>query len=131
MTGRKTTLITDFDNTLYDWFHMWHQSFGAMLGEIERISGIERAVLIPEIRAIHQHYGTSEYAFLIERIPSIQKKFQGKALTEIFDEAIHAYRHARNESLRLYDGVIRDQARKNSGGQRRIGCTFARQCAPP
>jgi phosphoglycolate phosphatase-like HAD superfamily hydrolase len=84
---------------------MWHQSFGAMLNEIERISGIERALLIPEIRAIHQQYGTSEYAFLIERIPSIQKKFQGKTLGEVFDEAIHAYRRARKESLRLYDGV--------------------------
>jgi phosphoglycolate phosphatase-like HAD superfamily hydrolase len=105
MTVRKTTLITDFDNTLYDWFHMWHQSFSAMLAEIERISGIERATLIPEIRALHQRYGTSEYAFLIENIPSLQQKFQGKALNEVFDEAVHAYRSARKESLRLYDGV--------------------------
>lgn len=106
MNAHKTTLITDFDNTLYDWFHMWHQSFSAMLAEIERISGIDRAILIPQIRAIHQRHGTSEYAFLIEHIPCLQEKFPEKALNEVFDEAIHAYRSARKESLRLYDGVL-------------------------
>ena len=69
---RYTTLITDFDNTLYDWFHMWHQSFAAMLREVERISGIARSELLPQIRAVHQKYGTSEYAFLLEEVPALQ-----------------------------------------------------------
>ncbi len=100
------TLITDFDNTLYDWFHMWTVSFSAMLSEIERISGIERAKLIPEIRVIHQEYGTSEYAFLVEKIPSLQKLYPDREkLMEAFDPAIHAYRSARKSSLQLYDGV--------------------------
>jgi FMN phosphatase YigB (HAD superfamily) len=102
---QKTALITDFDNTLYDWFHTWYQSFNAMLGEIERISGIDRAVLMPEIRTIHQRYRTSEYSFLIESIPTLRRKYEGQNLNEIFDSAIHAYRSARNKSLRLYDGV--------------------------
>jgi phosphoglycolate phosphatase len=114
MTDRKTTLITDFDNTLYDWFHMWHQSFSAMLREIAKISGIEAALLIPEIRAIHQKYGTSEYSFLIEEIPSLQEKFRGRPLNEVFDEAIHAYRRVRIESLRLYEGVKETLARLKS-----------------
>jgi hypothetical protein len=54
---RKTTLITDFDNTLYDWFHTWYVSFNAMLVEIERISGIRRAELITEIRRIRAGSG--------------------------------------------------------------------------
>jgi len=106
MPSNKTTLITDFDNTLYDWFHMWFQSFDAMLNEIVKISGIERAVLLPEIRAIHQKYGTSEYAFLIESLPSLKAKFPNQNLNQLFDPAIHAYRSARNRSLRLYDGVM-------------------------
>jgi len=66
---QRTTLISDFDNTLYDWFHMWYQSFGAMLQEIVRISGVGEDVLIPQIREIHQKYHTSEYAFLLEELP--------------------------------------------------------------
>jgi FMN phosphatase YigB (HAD superfamily) len=98
-------LISDFDNTLYDWFAMWHASFTAMMDEIERIGGLPRETLYPEIRAIHQRHGTSEYAFLIEAMPSLRKKFPGQDLTAVFDPAIHAYRKARKATLRLYPGV--------------------------
>ena len=42
-TMKNTTLITDFDNTLYDWFHTWFVSFNAMLVEIERVAEIPRS----------------------------------------------------------------------------------------
>src|SRR5258706_15876134 len=113
---RKTTLITDFDNTLYDWFHTWYRSFNAMLVEIERISGVPRNELIPEIRQIHQKYGTSEYSFLIEELPVIKAKFAGRDLMQIFDSAVHAYRSARKSSLRLYDGVIETLTELKSHG---------------
>ena len=71
-TARKTALITDLDNTLFDWADIWYQCFSAMLDEIVRISGLNRETLISEIRAIHQKYGTSEYSFLIEELPSLQ-----------------------------------------------------------
>lgn len=81
--GHRTTLITDFDNTLYDWFHMWHECFGAMLKEIVRISGIDESILIPQIRAIHQKHGTSEYAFLIEELPALREKFPKGNIREL------------------------------------------------
>jgi FMN phosphatase YigB (HAD superfamily) len=104
VTG-KTTLITDFDNTLYDWFGMWHQSFTAMLREIVRISGISEEVLLPEIRKIHQEFGTSEYAFLVGKMPSLLAKYPSQDISLLFDDAIHAYRSARKANLKLYDGV--------------------------
>jgi phosphoglycolate phosphatase-like HAD superfamily hydrolase len=113
---RKTTLITDFDNTLYDWFHTWYQSFNAMLTEIERISGVPRNELIPEIRQIHQKYGTSEYSFLIEELPVIKTKFAGRDLMQVFDSAVHAYRSARKSSLKLYDGVVETLTDLQSNG---------------
>lgn len=106
MTERQhNTLITDFDNTLYDWFLVWNKSFSAMLFELEKISGIDREVLFPEIRAIHQKYHTSEYAFLIEEMPSLRKAYPNDDLISVFDDAIHAYRSARKSSLQLYPGV--------------------------
>ena len=103
--ARPTTLITDFDNTLYDWFNMWHQSFAAMLREVERISGISKSVLIPQIRQIHQKYHTSEYAFLLEELPCLREAYPAQDIPVVFDEAIHAYRRARKSSLQLYGGV--------------------------
>lgn len=102
---RPTTLITDFDNTLYDWFHMWHQSFSAMLTEIKRISGLTDDILLPEIREIHQQNRTSEYAFLVENLPCLRAAYPDQNLQLVFDDAIHAYRSARKANLRLYDGV--------------------------
>jgi FMN phosphatase YigB (HAD superfamily) len=113
---RKTTLITDFDNTLYDWFHMWHQSFSAMLAEIVRISGVSEDVLIPQIRSLHQKYRTSEYAFLIEELPALRQAYPGQDIPAIFDNAVHAYRKARKASLALYDGVMPTLARLRATG---------------
>ena len=112
----RTTLITDIDNTLYDWFHMWYQSFSAMLGEVKRISGLSEAILLPEYRAIHQKYRTSEYAFLLEELPCLQAAFPGQDLTAKFDDAVHAYRSARRTSLALYEGVKETLAELRAAG---------------
>jgi hypothetical protein len=52
-------LITDLDNTLYDWFDFWYHSFTAMLDQIVVISGIPREQLEPEIKKIYEKHGTS------------------------------------------------------------------------
>lgn len=101
-----TVVITDLDNTLFDWFSQWHQSFRAMLDSLVSASGVAEDVLLAEIQKVHQRHGTSEYAFLIEEIESLQKKFPGEDLIAKFDDAIHAYRKARNKYLRLYPGVM-------------------------
>lgn len=105
-TLQHTTLISDFDNTLYDWFHVWDRSFNAMLTEVKRISGLSDAVLLPQIRAVHQRHGTSEYSYLIEELPALRAAFPGQNLATVFDEAIHRHRRARKESLALYPDVI-------------------------
>jgi phosphoglycolate phosphatase-like HAD superfamily hydrolase len=61
-----SVVITDLDNTLYDWVEMWYQAFNAMLTKILKEvepKGVIRDRLIPEIRSVHQRHGTSEYAF--------------------------------------------------------------------
>ena len=65
-----SVLITDLDNTLFDWFEIWYQSFNAMLDKIIEISGVDREKLLDEIRSIHQRHRTSEYVFLIDCIKS-------------------------------------------------------------
>src|SRR5690349_5217643 len=50
-------LVTDLDNTLWDWFAIWYASFSALLEGIVRISGISQEELEPEIRKVHQRRG--------------------------------------------------------------------------
>jgi FMN phosphatase YigB (HAD superfamily) len=98
-------LVTDFDNTLYDWFAMWYPAFYSMLEEVQRTSGVDRETLLMEIRKIHQGRGTSEYSYLLEEIPSLVKMHPAGNISEIYGEAIHKYRAARKSALRLYPSV--------------------------
>lgn len=98
-------MITDLDNTLFDWVDIWYSSFSAMLDSLVRKSGVPRQTLISEAREIHQRVRTSEYAFLIEELPSLQRKNQGSNLAEVYSDAIQAFQNARASALKLYPGV--------------------------
>lgn len=113
---KYSVLITDVDNTLFDWFSVWYASFKAMIDEVVRISGLDEELLYSEIRQIHQRHGTSEYAFLIEEIPSLKKMYPDQNLLEIFDSAIDAFRKARRRNLRLYDDVLETLAQLKRKG---------------
>lgn len=101
-----SVVITDLDNTLYDWFEFWYASFDAMLDELIRLSGVTRDRLIAEAKDVHERHGTSEYAFLIEELPSLQRLHQGEDVAQVYAGAIEAYRRERRERLRLYPGVM-------------------------
>lgn len=104
---KKTVLITDLDNTLFDWFNVWYNSFNAMLNKVAEISGINKDALIEQIRPIHQKYGTAEYSFVLESIPLLQEKYGDReAINLAMKEAIHAFRSARKKHLTLYPSVM-------------------------
>jgi phosphoglycolate phosphatase-like HAD superfamily hydrolase len=101
-----SVIITDLDNTLFDWVEFWYASFKAMLDKLVEESGISEETLVTEFKKVHEKYGTSEYAFSIEELPSLQANFPGQDLTKKFDNAIHAFRLARKANLRLYPTVL-------------------------
>jgi phosphoglycolate phosphatase-like HAD superfamily hydrolase len=100
-----TVIITDLDNTLFDWVRIWHEPFKAMLGELVRASGIDEATLTRDIKQVFTQRGTTEYAFVIQEIKSLQDKYPGENLTQKFDSAIHAFRSARKRVVALYPDV--------------------------
>jgi phosphoglycolate phosphatase-like HAD superfamily hydrolase len=102
---RKSILVTDVDNTLFDWVDIWHRSFSALLDHLIDLSGIPRAVLISHIRKVHQRVGTSEYAFLIEELDILRGVAKGTPVLEFYRPAVEAFREERRRSLRLYPGV--------------------------
>lgn len=120
---RKKVLITDLDNTLFDWVEVWHACFSAMLTEIVRISGFSEEELKPAIRKVHQKHGTSEYSFLLEELPMITERFAGDNLLEVFAPAINAYRQARREKLRLYPTVAETLLKIKGAGAAVVGYT--------
>jgi FMN phosphatase YigB (HAD superfamily) len=123
MVSKKTTLVTDLDNTLFDWVELWVNSFSAMLDGIAEISGISKQELIPEIAKVHQMHGTSEYSFLIEELPSLQRLLDGRPPTDVFKTAIKSYRQERRKHLQLYPTVAETLLKIKGRGTLIIGYT--------
>lgn len=120
---RATVLITDLDNTLFDWFDVWYRSFSAMLEIVLRKSGVSRERLITEIKAIHRKHKTSEYAFLLEKLPSLQSKYGEANITIEFSDAIEAYRTERKTALTLYPTVHESLHKIKKAGTIVVGYT--------
>lgn len=103
--AKISVVITDLDNTLFDWVNIWFTSFTALVDRIVTDSGINREKLLDEIKVVHQRHGTSEYAFLIEELPSLRALHSDGDLVQLYDGAIHDFRSARKASLMLFPGV--------------------------
>jgi phosphoglycolate phosphatase len=101
-----TVLVTDMDNTLFDWLGMWQAAFGAMLARLTADSGVPRETLEQEFFALHQRHGTTEYAFAIQELPSLRARHPPEELPARYAAAIEAYRTMRRRTLALYPGVL-------------------------
>jgi phosphoglycolate phosphatase len=117
--SKKVLAVFDFDNTLFDWVHVWYSCFEAMMGAVEQETGLSIDDLAKEVRAVHQHHGTSEYAFLLEALPSLRPHLAGRKSSEVFENAIIAFRTARKLELQLYPRVA-DTLLKIKGAGARI-----------
>lgn len=105
MTARPRVLITDLDNTLWDWFEAWYRSFSALLDGLVSISGVDWQTLEQQIKAVHQQRGTTEYSNLIREIPALTEFAGAHDPFDVFDDALHAQNSARKHMTRLYPGV--------------------------
>ena len=99
-------VVTDLDNTLWDWVHIWHSTFNAMLTKVSEISGTPIKQLEREFRTVHQRHGTSEYAFSLQELPSILGSCPVAEIKTRYAPAIKAFRDARAATLKLYPGVM-------------------------
>ncbi|MGL9706818.1 HAD family hydrolase [Escherichia coli] len=101
-------LITDLDNTLYDWVSFYSQSFSAMAEELSKEINVPLDILLSEYKVIHQRFGNSEKPFATLELPSVISYFGAndkillqKKLTRVFS----AFSSKRNHTLKLYPTV--------------------------
>lgn len=121
-------LITDLDNTLYDWVTFFARAFDAMTRALEPIVGVSREQLLDEFKTVHQRYGNSEQPFAVLELPSVQARFHTKDRTELkiaVDAALHAFNSERKRTLALYPSVQNTLQTIRRRGVRIVGHTEA------
>lgn len=116
MRKKIDTLILDLDNTLFDWFEIWHANFDPIYQRIVELFGGDEAAAQAAIRPIHQRARTSEYSFLIDDLAScgaFPTTIAGRAQ---FTDALLKAREGRDSKTKLYQTVFQSLWDiKNSG----------------
>lgn len=125
---QQKLLITDLDNTLYDWVTFFTASFQSMVAELTKLLEVPEETLLNEFKAVHQHYGNSEQPFAVLELPSLQRQFADLSRDEIIkkiDPAFHHFNSTRKRTLTLYPGVAETLAELQSAEIRIVGHTEA------
>jgi phosphoglycolate phosphatase-like HAD superfamily hydrolase len=102
-------LVTDLDNTLYDWLSSFVPAFYAMVDIAADKLLVDREQLLSELKSVHQRYHNSEQPFALLETPTVQKNFPGASRLErkhLLEEAFVAFGNTRKQHLRLYPGVL-------------------------
>ena len=119
-------LITDLDNTLYDWVSYFSKSFEALVHSIHELTGIDREILLNEFKDIHQKYNSSERPFASLELNSIIRHFgihKKEILKDKLRPAFEQISLKRKETLHLYDGVSETLSHLVSRGVTVVGHT--------
>jgi phosphoglycolate phosphatase-like HAD superfamily hydrolase len=122
-------LITDLDNTLYDWVSFFVPAFYAMIDEAIEITGVDREHLLNEMSDIHKEVQNSEEPFALLRAKSLQVALgseDDEILRDKLDRAFHAFNSVRKDLLHLYEGVSETLAAVHQAGIPIVGHTEAR-----
>jgi FMN phosphatase YigB (HAD superfamily) len=121
-------LITDLDNTLYDWVTYFSKSFEAMVNCLSELISEDKEEILCEFKAIHQHYGNTEQPFAILELPIVQKHFGPASRTKLkekLSKPLYAFNSTRKRLLTLYDGVEMALQRLCISGFKIVGFTEA------
>lgn len=102
-------LITDLDNTLYDWVTYFANSFDAMIDSLSCIYSLDKDILYSEFKLLHQKYGNSERSYTVFEIPTVKQMinnldYDGKM--QYLSEPLLKFNQSRDKYLKLYDTVF-------------------------
>lgn len=110
-------LVTDLDNTLYDWVTFFTSAFYEMARVAAEILSVEEDDLLTDLQEVHKRHHNSEQPFALLETRTVERKLPGMsydARAEHLDRAFHAFNKVRHQQLQLYSGVA-DTLRTLSG----------------
>lgn len=121
-------LVTDLDNTLYDWLSSFVPAFYAMVDIAANKLSVDRERLLDELKLVHQRYHNSEQPFALLETPTVERNFPHASRLErkhSLEEAFIAFNKTRKQHLCLYPGVLETIRTIRSAGCIVVGHTEA------
>jgi FMN phosphatase YigB (HAD superfamily) len=119
-----TILITDVDNTLYDYVQFFAPPFRAMVKSISSETGVPEDVLYADFKSIFKEIGTFDYQYLIGRLAAL-RHLPISRLERVIDKGRKAWNWHRDRNLRPYPGIIEALEELRNGGVLIIAVTNA------
>ena len=122
----KTCVVTDLDDTVWDWLEMWYNSFYPYFEEIKHTFNIPDEELKEDFKKLHQKYGTTEVSFAYNELTSLTneaKKQINKKPTPLSKSIYHKYNSNKKNNLKMYLGVLDTLKKLKSEGVLVIGFT--------
>jgi len=120
----KTLLITDLDNTLYNWVDYFAPSFRGMAKVLSREMGVPIDVLLEDFKKVFAYRGSLEYSFAVQEL-DICKKFRSEEVKNFVDIAKTVFSMIRQKNLKPYDDVENTLKWATNSGVLIVGVTNA------
>ena len=117
---RIALVITDLDNTLYNWVDFYVPSYLAMVRELSEMTGISPEELKASFKRLHERYRTTEFSFSVHELDVLAERNCGLSASEVYEKyypAIRAFRLQRTKTMHLYKGVKRTLERLRTSGR--------------
>lgn len=117
-------LLTDIDNTLYDFVDFYGTSFRAMLHVVARELRASEDSLCRQFKTVFQETGTLDYQFIIQRLESV-RSLPPERVSRLVRYGRIGFDRAKRKRLIAYPGTIEVLRTLSRGGVRIIGVTNA------
>lgn len=101
----RNALITDLDNTLYNFVDYFGPSFRSMVHALSSATGIVEEDIVSEFRSVYSEADSVEFSFSVQEL-AIFKDCSPEELSRLVHTARVAFSRTRNVRLRSYDGVV-------------------------
>jgi phosphoglycolate phosphatase len=97
-------LITDLDNTLYDFVSYYEAGLSAIINHLSNQFNLDTEEVICRLREVFKRRGTIEYAFAIEEIEEVQRLGDTQR-TQFVRQAVTSFWTSATRKLQPYESV--------------------------